>query len=129
MNALKKLHAATLALTKSHPGKSRLAACVNTHLKAISPSELPQIHQTEFLALLQQFESVTPLRGETAVQATVRKMSNDEADALAARVVEFYVACLRTLVVAQHAGEPVRGGTRSGITDIEQVPLPYGRSH
>jgi hypothetical protein len=48
-----------------------------------------------FADLHAELESVKPLPGETAVQATVRKMSHDQAEQFAARIVGLYGDLLR----------------------------------
>ena len=92
MSACGDLHAATLELTKSTPIKQRLAVAFSKHLKKIDGSELPLSLQEQLVAIVKELESVQPLPGESAVQATVRKMSANEADRCAARIVDLYGA-------------------------------------
>jgi hypothetical protein len=88
MTAWNRLHAATLELVSSAPIKQRLSAAFSNHLKHIDTDELPEEVRASFLDLSQMLESVKPLPGETAVQATVRKMSPDQIDRCAIRIVE-----------------------------------------
>jgi hypothetical protein len=90
MSAWGKLHAATLELTKGTSLKPRLAAAFSKHLRDLDAADLPIELRAEFTQLARSLESVTPLPGETAVQATVRKMSADEADCFATRIVELF---------------------------------------
>ena len=49
--------------------------------------DLPDAWREEFASICAELEMVRPLPGETAVQATVRKMSAEQADRCAARIV------------------------------------------
>ncbi len=90
-----RLHAATLELTKSSAMKQRLASAFSTFLKDLDVDELPTELRPAFTALHAELESVRPLSGETAVQATVRKMSPEQAERFAARIVDLYGDLLR----------------------------------
>jgi hypothetical protein len=91
-----RLHAATLELTKSSALKQRLTAAFSTFLKDLDADELPSELRSTFVALQAELESVKPLPGETAVQATVRKMSHEQAETFAARIVDLYGDLLRS---------------------------------
>ena len=88
--ALRKLQAATVELAKGVALKQRLAVAFSSHLKELDPSELPLELRDECRAVLELLESVRPLRGESAVQATVRKMSVEQADEVARRIVVLF---------------------------------------
>jgi hypothetical protein len=90
-----RLHAATLELVKSSPIKQRLALAFSNFLKDLDTDELPAELRSAFVALRSEFEVVKPMAGETAVQATVRKMSPDQAEGCACRVFELYADLLR----------------------------------
>lgn len=90
MGAWGKLHAATLELAKATPIKQRLTCAYSKHLKHIDASDLPPALRCEFHDLLRGLEAVAPLPGETPVQATVRKMSAEDADVVAARIVVLF---------------------------------------
>jgi hypothetical protein len=90
-----RLHAATLELTKSAALKQRLTAAFSIFLKDLDAEELPAELRGPFADLHTELESVKPLPGETAVQATVRKMSHDQAEQFAARIVGLYGDLLR----------------------------------
>jgi len=90
MNAWANLHAATLELSKGSPLKQRLMTVFSNHLTQLDAGEIPPPTRVDLRSLLAAFEAVTPLRGETAVQATVRKLSNEQAEELAARVVMLF---------------------------------------
>jgi hypothetical protein len=85
--AWENFHKATLELAKSAALKQRLTDAFSRHLQDMPPSEMPGELRGDFESLCKRMTQVPPLRGETAVMATVRKMSLDEADACAARIV------------------------------------------
>src|SRR5690606_3222622 len=80
--------AATVILASAGPIKHRLAEAYRTHLASLDEDELPQEIREEFTTLSSCMSRVRPLRGESAVQATVRKMSDREAGSLAVRIVD-----------------------------------------
>jgi hypothetical protein len=79
--------AATSMLASSGPIKHRLAEAYRTHLANLDTEEIPKEIRDEFCSLSSCMSSVSPLRGENAVQATVRKMSDTEAGGVAMRIV------------------------------------------
>lgn len=85
--AWENLHKATLELAKSAVLKQRLTDAFSRHLQDMPASAMPGELRSDFESLCKRMTLVSPLRGETAVAATVRKMSLDEADACAARIV------------------------------------------
>jgi hypothetical protein len=126
MSAWGKLHAATLELAKSAPIKQRLAIAFSKHLKQIDASELPAALRCEFLDLLRGLEAVRPLPGETPVQATVRKMSADDADLYAARIVVLFGEVARAGATRVHEAateEPRRERYSDDAANV--VPLLY----
>lgn len=80
--------AATLILASAGPIKHRLAEAYRTHLASLDEDELPKEIREEFSSLSSSMSRVAPMRGESAVQATVRKMSDMEAGGLAVRIVQ-----------------------------------------
>lgn len=79
--------AATVVLASSAPIKQRLVDAYRTHLATLDREELPKEIRDEFCSVSTCMSCVRPLRGETAEQATVRKMSDMEASQVAARIV------------------------------------------
>jgi Mg/Co/Ni transporter MgtE len=66
-------------------------------LSDIDESELPRDVRDDFSNLCRAMQRERPLsRGEDAVRATVRKMSNEEADRLATSVVKMFCTVSRT---------------------------------
>ncbi len=85
--AWENFHKATLELTKSTSLKQRLTDAFSRHLQHMPSSEMPHALRADFEALCRQMTQISPLSGESAVVATVRKMSPAEADACAVRIV------------------------------------------
>jgi hypothetical protein len=86
-SAWEHLFAATAMLASAGPIKQRLLEAYRTHLADLDQDELPKEIREEFCSVSSCMCSVRPLRGETAVQATVRKMSDSEAGGIAMRIV------------------------------------------
>lgn len=79
--------AATVVLASTGSIKHRLINAYRTHLCGLDQDELPKEIRDEFSSVSECMSCVRPLRGETAEQATVRKMSDMEAGELATRIV------------------------------------------
>ncbi len=87
---------ATLSLARSAHIKERLTDAFRNHLAHIAEDELPSELREEFDALSQELTREPPLlRGEDSFRATVRKMSCDEAEAIACRVVRLFAILSR----------------------------------
>ena len=93
--AWQQLEAAALTLARSGPIKDRLADAYRNHLALVNAEDLPEGLRAEFRACHAALTREAPLRGEDAVRATVRKMSNEEAEAVAQCVVRLYGAWAR----------------------------------
>jgi hypothetical protein len=90
ISAWENLHFATLELVRSTPIKQRLVTAYRRHLSSVSEDQLPAEARAPFSQVVKSFSGVTPMRGEDAVVASVRKMSNQEADDCAALIVEVF---------------------------------------
>jgi len=93
--AWEQLEGAALSLARSGPIKERLADAYRNHLALVNAEELPDALREEFRACHDALTHRRPLRGEDAVRATVRKMSNQEADDVACSVVRLFAALAR----------------------------------
>jgi hypothetical protein len=99
-----KFQRATLSLARSGPIKDRLADAYRKHLAEVREEELPREMREEFRAVSRTLTRERPmLRGEDAVRATIRKMSNDEADRIACSVVRIFGALPHEVVPARHS--------------------------
>jgi hypothetical protein len=95
ISAWDSLHSATLELVRSTPIKQRLISAYRRHLASVAEEQLPSEARGTFSRVMRNLAGVQPLRGEDAVAASVRKMSNQEADDCAALIVEIFGALCR----------------------------------
>lgn len=103
MNAAwESLHRAMHELVSADPIKQRLITTFSKYLKELDPASLPLEHRGRFESLMARLTSVRPQRGETAVVATVRKMSNSEASECAQQLIDLLIE------IATQAGDSVR---------------------
>jgi hypothetical protein len=93
--AWEQLEGAALSLARSGHIKDRLADAYRNHLALVNADELPDALREEFRACHDALTRERPLRGEDAVRATVRKMSNQQADDVACSVVRLFAAMAR----------------------------------
>ena len=93
--AWEQLQGAALSLARSGSIKDRLADAFRNHLAWVRPEDLPAALRAEFRACYHALTRERPLRGEDAVRATVRKMSNQDADEVACTVVRLFAAMSR----------------------------------
>jgi hypothetical protein len=98
---LENLHCATLELVRSTSIKQRLISAAR-HLTPLAEDQLPNDEtRGSFAQLMRSLAGVQPQRGEDAVVASVRKMSNQQADDCAALIVEIFGALCRVDSLAQ----------------------------
>jgi hypothetical protein len=83
-------HFATLELVRSIPIKQRLISAYRRHLALFPEEQLPGEVREPFDQVMRCLRGVQPLPGEDAVAASVRKMSNQDADECAALIVEIF---------------------------------------
>jgi hypothetical protein len=88
--------AATAVLASAGPIKNRLAEAYREHLDGLDKDDLPKEIRDEFSSLSNAMCRVRPMRGESAIQATVRKMSDREAGRMAVRIVNMLGVIART---------------------------------
>ena len=104
---LDKFQGAALSLARSGSIKDRLTDAYRNHLAFVDESELPKELLEEFRAFSHALNRERPLlRGEDAFRATVRKMSNDEADEVASSVVRMFGAISREPASSARARAP-----------------------
>jgi len=94
-NVLDLLQQATTTLSQGGSIKDRLADAYATHLIQVDVEDLPEALRDEFECLCQAMRREHPLPRETAIRASVRKMSNEEAARHAALVVRIFAALAR----------------------------------
>jgi hypothetical protein len=106
-----KFFSAAQILSAAGPIKQRLATAYVSHLASIQTDEVPREIREEFLSLGSSLSSVPPLRGETAIQASVRKMSDHEAATHALRIINLMGSMIRLQL---HPRQPVLRAVNSG---------------
>ncbi|MBS0377024.1 MAG: hypothetical protein JSS29_00950 [Proteobacteria bacterium] len=89
------LEGAALAVTRSGSIKDRLVDAFRNHIAQVETDELPEALRVQFKACHETLTRERPMPGEDAVRATVRKMSNVQADEVAASLVRLYGAYVR----------------------------------
>ena len=90
-----RLESATLLLTRSGAIKERLEGAWRQCLANIESDDIPRDVRLQFLELTAQMQRERPLRGEDAVRATIRKMSNEEAERHAGVIVRMFCRMTR----------------------------------
>lgn len=102
-NLLDLLQQAAVTLSQGGAIKDRLAEAYAAHLIQIDSEDLPEHLRGEFESLCAAMRRERPLPRESAIRASVRKMSNDEAARHAAAVVKVFAGVARA-----GAAAPVR---------------------
>ncbi len=111
-------HFATLELVRSTPIKQRLISAYRRHLASVPEDQVPNEVRESFGQVLRCLCGVQPLRGEDAVSASVRKMSNQEADDCAALIVEIFGLMCKT----SNAGNSTRSASVVHLHPVERAP-------
>jgi len=96
LSTWEKFHSATVELAGSGPIKQRLFGAYVNHLAALSDDQLPKEIREDFSNFCRAMRAVRPLPGEDAVRATVRKMSDDDANRYAVQIVNMLGIVART---------------------------------
>jgi hypothetical protein len=95
--AWEKFQSATVCLARSGGIKDRLTDAYRNYLALVAEDELPKELREDFRAFGRALTREPPLlRGEDAFRATLRKMSNEEADQIATSVVLMFAAIPRS---------------------------------
>jgi hypothetical protein len=119
ISAWESLHFATLELVRSTPIKQRLICAYRRHLASLSEDRLPVEVREPFGQIMRWLQGVQPMRGEDTVAASVRKMSNQEADECAALIVEIFGMMSRPNVA------PNRSAAIVQLHSVDCVPAEY----
>ena len=130
--ALEELEAAALSLARSGLIKDRLTDAYRNHLALVNPEDLPAALRAEFTACHETLTRERPLPGEDAVRATVRKMSNQDADEVACAVVRLFAALARATLVERVLAMPeaVSDGARpNGAIPSGAIPNGANGAH
>lgn len=109
-----------LQLLGAGPVKQRLSEASLRHLSDVDPARLPLDVAERYEELMQSLSSESAMGGLGRIGATVRKMSDQEAAACAARILDLYLA-----LSAGSQREPVASPQRQLrlVGDDEAGPL------
>lgn len=107
-NVVDMLQRATLRLSQEGSVKDRLADAYATHLIGIDAEDLPENQRAEFESLCAAMNREIPQPRESAIHASVRKMSAEQARHFAALVVRVFAAVARDGVQAGAARRNAR---------------------
>src|SRR5690606_12317929 len=112
-NNFELLQLATLRLSQDGPIKDRLIDAYDSHLASVEPEDLPEDLRGDFDALCAAMHREPPQARESAVRASVRKMSVMEAREYAAMVVRLFAGMARC-DAARSAAAAVRSPRTAG---------------
>jgi hypothetical protein len=90
-----RFESATLHFTRSGAIKERLEGAWRQCLAHIESDDVPREIRLQFIELCSQMQRERPMRGEDAVRATIRKMSNEEAENHASVIVRMFCRMTR----------------------------------
>lgn len=96
LSTWEKFHSATVELAGAGPIKQRLFGAYVNHLAALTEDQLPKEIREDFSSFCRSMRAVRPLPGEDAVRATVRKMSDHDANLHAVQIVNMLGVVART---------------------------------
>jgi hypothetical protein len=102
-SAWEKLQGATLSLARSGALKDRITEAYRNHLSMLDETELPKELRDTFRTVSDALTREPPLvRGDDAFRATIRKMSNGEAEQVATSVVRMFGAIQQRATGTSH---------------------------
>ena len=90
-----RLESATLHLARSGVIKERLEGAWRKWLNNIDADDVPREIRLQFMELSSRMQRERPLRGEDALKATIRKMSNEEAEEQSTVIVRMFCRMTR----------------------------------
>ena len=114
-----RLEAAVTMLISDGPVKQRLAQAYTSYIEDLTEADVPGQSRDVLARLHCSLHEVVPVGRETAVQASVRKMSPSDAASYAAEILGLY----RDLVAVERRGEHLRI-VKTG-SDAEQPPPSF----
>jgi len=94
-NHVSRFYSAVSVLAGHGRIKQRLIQAFDQNLSGIESAELPIAVRQSFAELRAMMSQVAPLNGEGATCASVRKMSTEEADACAHKIIDLYGDMIR----------------------------------
>jgi hypothetical protein len=117
------LEAAVTALAAHGALKDRLAAAWSSHLDAIDAQDLPLEAQQDFSELSKSIHVARVLPGDNVVRASVRKLSNEDAERYAAFIVRMYGLVMSSPPQVETIATTLRSAGRNGAASRAAAPL------
>ena len=114
-NHVSRFYSAVTVLAGHGHIKQRLIEAFEQNLAGIEDAELPLGARQSFAELKRMMSQVDPLNGEGAICASVRKMSVEEADECAHKMIDVFADMLRF-------ADDVQEALPSSIEDQPQIP-------
>ncbi len=94
-NHVNRFYAAVSVLAGHGHIKQRLVKAYEDNLAVIEDEDLPIAVKQSFADLRHMMSRVDPLKGEGPIRASVRKMSVEEADECAHKIIDLYTDMIR----------------------------------
>lgn len=115
-----RIFSAIRSLSADGPIKHRLVAAYQEYLEDLREDELPEAIRPKFMALREALTAVGPANGESAVHASVRKMSPIDAQRYATSIL----LMLGEMVRIKGSGERLAfvKAPRTVTADEQQIP-------
>ena len=123
------LAAAVTALAAHGALKDRLAAAWCSHLDAIDAQDLPLEAQQDFAELSKAIHAARVLPGDNVVRASVRKLSNEDAERYAALIVRLYGLAMSNAPQVETIATTLRTAARNGAATRGVAPLAAFLAH
>jgi len=111
-NHVNRFYAAVSVLAGHGHIKRRLVKAYEENLAVIKDEDLPIAVKQSFADLRHMMSRVDPLKGEGQVRASVRKMSVEEADECAHKIIDLYGDMIR---YSDNAQESLQIGDQQGV--------------
>jgi len=117
------LEAAVTALAAQGALKDRLAQAWCSHLETIDAQDLPLESQQDFSEMSKSIHGARVLPGDNIVRASVRKLSNEEAERFAALIVRIYGLAMSSRPQVETIASTLRSAARNGAAARAAAPL------
>jgi hypothetical protein len=118
--AFDRLHDATRSLARDGHIKERLLEAWSKYLSELDADALPQELRATYMDEQRALQSIRPLPGESALRASVRKMSSAEASQHAVCVADLFAQLARSRAMLPSSAAAARRASQRAV----QAPVP-----
>jgi hypothetical protein len=123
------LYFAAVELVRSTPIKQRIVNAYSRYLSLMPAEQLPVEVRDDYAHLMRSLHGVQPLRGEDEVTASVRKMSNQEADECAASILGIFAQLCRSQIAqGRRSAEVVMLHSPDPMQQELEIPASIARA-